>query len=487
MAAGAAVPVLVFPRADLGFLAWVVLVPGMMLIRSAPDVREAALRGWWFGAGYLLAALHWTLPNIGPGLLLVAIVFGLPWGVWGAAVRHLVPAHPVAALAVLPSGWLVIELIRTWPRLGGPWALLGASQWRYPPVLGLAALGGVWLVSFAIVAFNTAVVLAVLVPRWRARLAVPAAALLLAGPVTFLLRDEPPAERTLDVALVQPGVVPDPATRLAASEAITAALPPADLVVWGESSVGYDLASRSDVASRMTALTSRGDLLVNEDARDASGRISKSSILFGPEGRRDRYVKTRLVPFGEYIPMRDAFGWLSSISAAAGENRVPGTGPTVMTAGGVTIGPLVCFESTFPDLGRAVVSRGAQVIVYQSATSTFQESWAPRQHAALAALRAAETGRPTVQAALTGVSAAYDARGRRLAWLDTPRRGSLVVTLRVPPAAARTPYARFGDYVAYLAVAVTVLAAFRTGVREIPNRTRRVRDRSPCPTGRVPS
>jgi apolipoprotein N-acyltransferase len=454
LAAGAVV-LLAFPRADLGWLAWVALVPGMLLMVNAPDVREAALRGWWFGAGYLLAALYWTLPDIGPGLPVVAVVFGLPWAAWGAAVRWLVPERPLAALVVLPNGWLAIELIRSWPRLGGPWALLGVTQWRYPAMLSLAAVGGVWLVSVAIVAVNTLVVLVVLRRRiW----VVAAGAILLAGPVTYGLTNAP-TDRTLRVALVQPGVVHDPAERLAASERITAGLPAVDLIVWGESSVGYDLDVRTDITSRLAALAAKGDLLVNEDARDSGGRISKSSVLIERSGGRDRYVKTRLVPFGEYIPLRSGIGWLSRVSAAASEDRVPGTGPRVMSAGGTTIGPLICFESTFPDLARTVVDRGAQVIVYQSSTSSFQSSWAPPQHAALGAVRAAETGRPTVQAALTGVSAAYDARGRRIAHMETGGRGVTLVTLRLPRASFRTPYDRWGNYVPYLALAVTAAAA----------------------------
>ncbi|GLW66702.1 apolipoprotein N-acyltransferase [Actinomadura rubrobrunea] len=459
----------VFPRADLSWLAWVVLVPGIALMSRAPTVREAALRGWWFGAGFLIAALYWTLPNIGPGLLLVALAFGAMWAGWGVAIKRLVPGHPVLALIVVPSVWLVIELVRSWPRLGGPWALLGASQWRHPTVLALAAVGGVWLVSFALVAVNTAVALALLLPRARAALLATAVAIGLAGPVVFALRSAPPAERTVRVALVQPGVVHRPGPRLAAGERITAGLPPVDLIVWGESSVGFDLARRPDVAARLTALAARGDLLVNEDARDASGRISKSTVLIGRDGPEGRYVKTRLVPFGEYIPLRPVFGWLTRVSRAAGEDRVPGTGTAVLRAGGATVGPLICFESAFPDLGRAVVRRGAQIVVYQSSTSTFQGSWAPPQHAALAAVRAAETGRPAVQTALTGVSAAFDAQGRRLAWLDTDRRGAVVVALRVPPAAARTPYDRYGDYTGRLAVLVTAAAALAAVRRPPPD------------------
>ena len=74
-------------------------------------------------------------------------------------------------------------------------------------------------------------------------------------------------------------------------------------------------------------------------------------------------------------------------------------------------------------------------------------------------MRAAETGRPVVQAALTGDSAAFDARGRQLAWAGTSYRGVLLVHLELPPASARTFYDRLGDYVPWLAVAVAAIAA----------------------------
>src|SRR5215472_14792283 len=85
-----ALPVLAFPAPNLEFLAWIGLVPGLLLLRGAPTGREAAIRGWWFGAGYLLAALYWLTPNLGPGLLLVVIVLGVPWtGVGYASWRLL--------------------------------------------------------------------------------------------------------------------------------------------------------------------------------------------------------------------------------------------------------------------------------------------------------------------------------------------------------------------------------------------------------------
>jgi apolipoprotein N-acyltransferase len=448
-----ALPVLTFPRPGLDWLAWVALMPGLLLARSAPDGREAAKRGWWFGGGFIVAALYWLVPTIGPGLLLLAVAAGALWAPWGYAAWVLMrPGRLLAAVVVVPSVWLAAEWARSWQALGGPWALYGATQWRHPAVLGLASLGGVWLVTFALVAVNTA--LAIAVSTRSAPALLLAALVAAAGPVAYTPWSTS-AGRPLTVALVQPGVLVGTGPRFAAGERITATLPRADLVVWGESSVGFDLRRRPDLVARLVTLAgAHGPLLVNEDARDAQGRISKSAVLVGPDGVEARYVKNRLVPFGEYVPLRTALGWLTHISQAAKQDRVPGTGVVLMhTGSGVTFGPLICFESTFPDLGREVVRRGAQMIVYESATSSFQDSWAPPQHAALGAVRAAETGRPVVQAALTGVSAAFDPRGRRLAWSDTPRRGSVVVTL--PPSQGRTPYDRFGDFVPVLAVMIT--------------------------------
>ena len=147
------------------------------------------------------------------------------------------------------------------------------------------------------------------------------------------------------------------------------------------------------------------------------------ALLIGGNGIDGRYVKTRLVPFGEYIPFRQELGWLTKISKAAPQNMVPGTGAHVLRVtlpGGrpLTIGVLICFESAFPDMSRVDTDHGAQLIVYQTSDSTWQASWewAQAQHAALGALRAAETGRPVVQAALTGDSVAFDPRGRLLEW-----------------------------------------------------------------------
>src|SRR6201994_2467945 len=147
-----AVPRLAFPAPALSVVAWFGLVPGLLVIRRSPSAREAAVRGWWLGCGYIVAAMYWLAPEIGPAVLLVAAVFGVlqaPFGVaaWALLRPPLTATRALGALIVVPSCWLLAEWLRSWQALGGPWAVLGASQWQHPAVLALTSVGGVWLVS----------------------------------------------------------------------------------------------------------------------------------------------------------------------------------------------------------------------------------------------------------------------------------------------------------------------------------------------------
>jgi apolipoprotein N-acyltransferase len=201
------------------------------------------------------------------------------------------------------------------------------------------------------------------------------------------------------------------------------------------------------------------DLLVNVDARAPDGRIRKSAVLVGATGSLGSYQKTRLVPFGEYVPLRPLFGWLTRNSKAAAEDRQPGSGPVVVHAGALPIGPLVSYEIVFPDLARRAAQLGAELLAYQSSTSSFQGSWAQPQLAAQPAVRAAETGRPAVHVGLSGDSSAFDARGRRLAWCPSTFRGVIVVS--VPLESTVTPYQRLGDWVPVTSLVVLGGAVFR--------------------------
>jgi apolipoprotein N-acyltransferase len=525
--AGGVPAILVFPGPSLSYLAWFALVPGMVLFTRAATTREAVARGWWFGAAYLIAMLYWMALQIGPGLLLIGAIFGCMWAPFAVAVNRLLKPlvswpRALAALVVVPSTWLVPEWIRSYQGLGGPWALYGASQWQHPAVLALASVGGVWLVSVALLICNAGLMLllgairpALLAPAapviqvtsaaaapadpakapaasaqpvtaapLHRRLALAAAGAVAfvitagSGPLAFALTPAFPAVRQATIALVQPGVVNDPALRVDASETLTRESSSGsvltndhpDLIVWGESSVAYDLALDPTLLDGIEKLSAQAqsEVLVSQDSTipGPDGGQEKVAVLVSPQGIQGRYVKTRLVPFGEYIPFRQQLNWLTKISKAASSNMIPGTGAHTLTVTSPTgavkpldVGVLVCFESAFPDMSRVETDQGAQLIVYQSATSTFQSTWGPDQQGSLAAIRAAETGRPVVQAALTGDTMAFDARGRQVAWLGQDSHGVITVTLNLPAQASKTFYDQAGDYVMWSGVGIAALAA----------------------------
>ncbi|WP_189307347.1 apolipoprotein N-acyltransferase [Streptomyces cinerochromogenes] len=476
-----ALPVLAFPAPSLWWFAYVALVPWILLARSAPTGRRALYDGWWGGIGFLVAVHHWLLPSLHVFIFLIAALLGLLWAPWGWLVRRFLggvpsPGRAAVALLVLPSAWLAVELVRSWQGLGGPWGMLGASQWQVEPALRLASVGGVWLLSFLVVAVNVAaaVLLAVRASRLPAVASLVATAA--AASAAWAWAPHPDVGRRVRIAVVQPGIVAGQGSgdkRFDREEQLTRRLAgqDVDLVVWGESSVGFDLDHRPDLARRLTALSREtgADVLVNVDARrsDRPG-IYKSSVLVGPHGLTgDRYDKMRLVPFGEYIPARSLLGWATSVGRAAGEDRRRGTGQTVMDVGhGLRVGPLICFETAFPDMSRHLAEDGSDVLLGQSSTSSFQHSWAPEQHASLAALRAAETGRPVVHATLTGVSAVYGPGGQRLGpWLGTDASTARVYD--VPLAHGVTPYVRYGDWPVHGALLVLVALGVTEGTRAL--------------------
>jgi len=336
-------------------------------------------------------------------------------------------------------------------------------------MLALASVGGVWLVSFALVAANTGLVILVTAPRaaLRALGAAAAAIAVGAGPLTFALTPPVHPAGYMTVALVQPGFQQHPSPLGTASQRLTAGLGSRhpDLIVWGESSIGYDLRFHHALLDQLRRLSAAAGapILVDQDSYTPTGK-SKVAVLIDAGGIVATYTKTRLVPFGEYIPFRQQLGWLTKISRAAPSNMIPGDRARVMTAtlpGGrpLRLGVLICFEAAFPDMSRADTLHGARLIVYQTSDSTFQSSWALAQHASLSAVRAAETGRPVVQAALTGVSAAFDAQGRLLAWFGSGQRGVAFVRLSLVPPSYLTLFDRIGDTVPWAAIAICVLAA----------------------------
>ena len=479
--AGGAVLAFSFPEADLFFLAWIAIAP-FLLVAGDVTAGRGFLLGLTFGVAFFGVLLYWIsiVGWIAWGLLV--LLQGLFLGVFGALWSLLRPRLPrwagVLAAAVL---WVAVEYVRTRVPLGGfTWGQLAQSQHNATWMLNAAAWGGSWAVALLVVLAN-----ALVAEAWRLRSprsSVPAlagAAALLGLP---LLLPGPRAEGdAIRVAIVQgnvprsfDGTVLDKErTIIRSHERLTKELAPGsvDLVVWPESSVGLDV-DDDPVASEAVRSAARavgapmivgGNLDVDED------RYQVMAFHVSPQGEIvDRYQKTHLVPFGEYVPARASLDWLPML-AQVPRDAIAGDEPTVFDIAGDKIAPVVSFEGDFGSLVRGRIDAGGRLLVVATNTSTWEESWASAQHVAFSQVRAAENGVWVVHAALSGISALIAPNGDVVA--DTPLWTATTETGAVRFTTSPTFYARTGDWLPLLCLLALVslgAVALVRGRRSVP-------------------
>jgi len=482
---------LAFPKTDWAPLAWVWLVPA--LVSGATRAPRAALRdGWLAGTVFFVVLLRWLdftflhysdIPWPVTWLPIVALAgyCGLYAGAVAGAIAWLRGRLGVGtALCLAPPLWVVGEWIRGHLMGGFPWGLLGYSQHAQLPVIQIAELGGVYAVSFLIVAVNAALAgLLVPGPR-RAWPGVLAAAVLLAGALGFgalalAAPDASTGARSVDIAVIQPAIEQtikwDPARHaqiLDIYESLTreaAATRPA-AVFWPETATTIFLREDRALLERLVRLSAEigTPILVGSiDRRDgAEGQFLNSAFLLTGQGITAKYDKIHLVPFGEYVPLAGVLGFVRGWAEFISEF---GTGDieTIFRLPAAPFGTVICYEIIFPELFRGFVVRGASFMANITNDAWFGETSGPWQHLGTLPLRAVEHRVAIARAANTGVSGFVLPSGRVGPTLPLQARGVLHRSL--PLRAGSTLYTRLGDWLVYasagLGAAAAALALFR--------------------------
>ena len=497
---------------DLGLaLAW--LSPPLLLlaVRGLP-VRRAL--GLGLGLGTLAHALvwHWIYvvtvryghapawAGVGAALLL-AIWPGLFTGAFAAASQTRWRERPLSPFA-LAALWTALDYLRGVLFTGWPWGTLGYAQHANDWLLGIAPWAGVYGLSFASVLGGTSAL------EWWLRRepgrsgarATAGLAAVLALHVAGALGREPaePGAGRLRMAVLQGNIdqgvkwSPDWVERtIGIYERLTreAAQRGARLVVWPETALPAapdgDPALEERLASlaRETRVTLvAGAVGLGLHAPGEYPDLFDSAFVYAPDGSRlDRYDKSHLVPFGEYLPFRALLGrFIRAVATgAAGRDLSAGSAPRAFALATpdpreprLTAGVPICYELLFPDLVRRFAGGGAQVLLAITNDAWYGRTGAPHQFLAITALRSAETGLWTARAANTGVSALIDARGTVREQTQIFEEGLLVgdVPLR-DPERRPTFYARHGDVFAWGCLAASgaiTAAAWRSRKREVP-------------------
>ena len=483
---------LAFPRPDLSMLAWIALVPLLLVVSRHPFRNGFAAGGTFFAAIlYWVNIVMTTYGHLHPLLSLLAwlllsayLALFFATATWAACRLREVRGYPYPL--TLPVLWVALEFLRGFLLTGFPWAALGYSQHASLALLQSADLFGVYGLSFLIVLCNSVLAELLLARRRGARLPWGwplAAVVLLAACWGYgawrLTEDLDNRPQQLHVAVVQGNIPQDVKWqprfqretiriyRDLSLRAARAGRP--DLLVWPEAATPFYYQEGNPLALEVAQLPAEAGaaLLFGSPAYRREGgamHYLNSAFLLDRHGEAlGRSDKVHLLPFGEYVPLKRFLPFIDKLVVGIGDFS-PGT-ITPLPLNGQRLGVLVCYEAIFPELAREWVRQGSSLLVNITNDAWFGNSSAPWQHLAMVRFRAVENRIWVARAANTGISAFIAPSGRLHA--ATALFEPAVATLEVGLGARPGLYARSGDLIPVLFLLVSVIWLVQTRRRMI--------------------
>jgi apolipoprotein N-acyltransferase len=490
-----------FPKFGHPAVGWIALAPllvaladrahGTSPFRIANEFRMAGngphpfLLGLVTGLIYFTGTLYWIthVMAVYGGLsgwvavlinaLLIAYLALFPAAFAVILHRTLVSYGP-AALMAAPVVWVATELGRTYLLTGFPWVLLGYSQASVLPVAQLASLFGVYGVSMLVAAVSAALALFAVSRRLVPAIVIFSTVLAVAawGSWRAARSDWTREGERIRVGLIQGNVDQgekwNPArasdifhsylrmTRQAIGEG-------AELVLWPESSTPFFFEEDRAAADmvRSIAREARVPILLGSDQIDwrvdgnerLPDKYYNAAFLVRADGATaGSYRKMHLVPFGEYVPLKELLFFAGPLVEAVGPFSA-GTDAALLPVNDHPVSVAICYEVVYPNLIRQFVRRGSELLTTITNDAWFGRTSAPHQHFAQASMRAIEEGRYLVRSANTGISGIVDPYGRVLEKTGIFQSAVLVGEARF--LRTSTFYARHGDVLAYGSLVVT--------------------------------
>ncbi len=499
--------ILSFPNFELVPLAWVGLVPLLVVTAQPLKAPRALVLGWLWGMVFFYGTCWWlTYPMIHyahipawltyPLLLLPIALVALFPALFTLLLSRLVARFGPGAISVAPLLWVSCEWAR-YAVTGQLWNALGYSQAFHPILIQPARWGGVYMVSFLIVAVNVSFALVVL--RGSLFRMMPSFAILI-GTALVLVAAFLQGNLEIDsngaispfVIAVQPNVpMEGPADQATTEQLLNRHIElslqglrkaPADafvtrVVIWPESPMNFSYSLDQHLRDIVTnfARTNHTSVLLNSLEPAVEGGEHNSALMINEEGRIvAQYDKIRLMPFGEYVPLPHWLPGASSVRGIVGD-FTPGSSYTLMPLGALRAGVFICIEAAHPSIARSFAGAGAQFLINISNDGYLGPTPVMRQHLSNAIFRAVESDREFLRVTNSGISADIDSNGRILDSTAPFEPG--VRTWRVGSLKMRkTFYQRYGDLFAYACALITlglISASPRTGrKRHIRTKTR---------------
>ncbi|MBN1783525.1 MAG: apolipoprotein N-acyltransferase [Alphaproteobacteria bacterium] len=430
-------------------LSWLGLV---LALHDASTPQKAFYRGYAYGAGYFVFGLSWitnaltvdayTATHFAWLIPFVYLGCAFFMGLFFAIPSYLHKHYPLYQkhLWSFVAYFFLFEWLRGWILTGFPWNLLGAIWVDTPAVLQSVSLFGVLGLSLMTYLLIAGLYALLFTKKYR----FISGLILLAWCGLFLYGTQrlkiPTPMTAVRLKLIQPGLPQGLKWSRAQLEEnfylhldLSKQGKPADLIVWPESAVAFDIAHNDYYRAQIQAILEPTQRLLTGFIYRGEN-VHNSLGVFSKDGLEQVYHKHHLVPFGEYIPLADILP-LETIARGVG-GLTPGESDRILSPFPYPpLAPAICYESIFSG---AIVQSDIRPdwILIVTNDAWFGLSRGPYQHLAEAQLRAVEEGLPVVRVAYNGITAVINPLGQIL--ISAPLQTRVVIDTFLPAPFART-------------------------------------------------
>lgn len=482
-----------FPGFEFWFTAWIALVPLFFAVeREKQSWIKSLLVGWTFGTLFFFATCWWLTfapTNYGgiPVMISYVLLFfatfaaGFFPAMFAGLFSVLLKRFGSYAILFTPFLWISFEFLRYWTT-GNVWNSIGYSQAFETYVISAASIGGVFLVSFLVVALNSLLTLGLysqdFADKKQFNWIYSGLSILFILLFIFLkpnITTNSTADKATSVIAIQPNVPMSgldlnkwQTLRSRHIELAEEALKNLDkeqnaerkalktVVIFPESPMNfmYERDEEFRVFLKNFAEKNNVSVLFNSAEPNKSGeQFYNSAVMVNESGEKiAQYDKIHLLPFGEYLPLSELVGQI--IPPLVG-NFAFGDEYDLLPLGDARAGVMICFESHFPGLSTEFVRQGADVLIEITNDGYLGNTPVLRQHLASAVFRAVETNRPVLRITNVGITAYIDEHGEVINAADVYTEAARVWSVSKSDG-QQTFYVRYGDWAAWLCAIITL-------------------------------
>ncbi|ESP63046.1 Apolipoprotein N-acyltransferase / Copper homeostasis protein CutE [Smithella sp. ME-1] len=459
-----------FPKYGFGFIAWIALIPLFFALKKAKTFAQGLLLGFITGAVGYIGIIYWiTFVIVNYGylplyagiilMLLLACYLGAYISLFAGCIIYFRERIPLCLTA--PVLWICLEYVKSVLLTGFPWENLGYSQYSNTYFIQIADIAGIYGISFLIILTNAAIFEVISKRSAKEYMLVAVVCLILAGVYIYgifrldQVNKHVQGSHGMEVSLIQGNIDQSikwnekyqrETVNIYEQLSLNNTPVKGSLIIWPETAVPFNFQEKNSLHDQIVNLSLKtGNWLLFGSVSYAShdDEFFNSAYLLSPDGEiAGKYDKVHLVPYGEYVPLRNFFPFINGFTAGIGDFGV-GKGYYPLSMGDKKIGVLICYEGILPFAARMYKNRSAELLVNITNDAWFGATSAPFQHFSMAIFRAVETRLYLVRAANTGISGIIDPCGRVTAETNIFQQDALKGYVKFINIS--TFYAKYGD------------------------------------------